>query len=100
MPEQSTAPVEFDENYHNCSNFISVDWFGTTLRYCVYDYVNADVFCTGQLFFLPRDAMLTRVIAMGLCLSVCHHAGIVSKRLHGSSFFACSVFLDLSCTVF
>jgi len=40
--------------------------------------------------FYPCDAMVARVLAMGLCLCVyLSHAGIVSKRLHGlSGFFA------------
>jgi len=34
--------------------------------------------------FYLRDAMLPRVLAVVVCLSVClSHAGIVSKRLHG-----------------
>jgi len=38
-------------------------------------------YCTYLLTFLPRDAMLARVIAIATCLSVClSRAGIVSKR--------------------
>jgi len=35
--------------------------------------------------FLPRGAMLARVLTVVMCLCVCpSYAGIVAKRLHGS----------------
>jgi len=38
--------------------------------------------------FYPRNAMLARVLAMALCLSVClSQVGVLSKRLNESSWF-------------
>jgi len=54
--------------------------------------------------FFPRDAMLARVLAIALCLSVCvclSGVGVLSKRMNGLIWFlAWRLFFDQSYTVF
>jgi len=46
----------------------------------------AQLWTVSLIDFYPRDAMLVRVLAVIVCLSVClSHAGIVSKRLNVGS---------------
>ena len=56
---------------------------------CIYRYLvlfGNLLFLTSTLLFLPREAMLSAVYAVVVCLCVClSHSGIVSKRLNVGS---------------
>ena len=85
-PESLCSLSRNDRNWHNNS---------------VYDVNSISSFYIEYISFYPRDAMLARVLAMALCLSVSvscpSQVGVLSKLVDGSSWFlARRLFFDQS----
>jgi len=74
------------------SVFIQCYCWASTLLQSSSDVLHLHVAVQRKWDFYPRDAMLARVLAVVVCLSVClSHAGIVSKLLNVRSRKQCHV---------